>query len=50
MSQQNSQTIAAAIKPSASTLVPAQKAAPLPLDPASLRQVSGGKSTPVGAW
>jgi len=48
MSQQNSQTSAAAVKPSAPTSVPAQKAAPLPLDPALLRQVSGG--TPVGCW
>jgi hypothetical protein len=48
MSQQHSQTGTAAIKPTVPSSAPAQKTAPVPLDSALLRQVSGG--TPKGTW
>jgi hypothetical protein len=48
MSQQHSNTGTAATKPTAPSPAPAQKTAPVPLDPAMLRQVSGG--TPNGRW
>ena len=48
MSQQHSQTGTVTTKPTVPSSVPAQKTAPLPLDSAWLRQVSGG--TPKGTW
>ncbi len=48
MSQQNAQTGIISTKPPVSAPAPANKTAPLPLDPAQLRQVSGG--LPKATW
>ena len=48
MSKQHCQTGAATSKPAVPATAPVQKSAPLPLDTALLRQVSGG--APKGVW
>lgn len=52
MSQPQAQTGTATTKTLVPTPVPATKSAPVPLDPAMLRQVSGGSSTnsPNATW
>ena len=48
MSQQHGQTGPITNKPAVPSPTPAQKTAPVPLDSALLRQVSGG--APTGKW
>ena len=50
MSQPQAQTGTTTPKTLVPTPAPATRSAPVPLDPAMLRQVSGGTQSPHGSW